>query len=79
MKDHEIAIIVNNLKLCAQVYHDSQQLRERIAHIVVDALKSAPVNSPLKEQIISRHESLIKCPECGESVIGGCSPGMSCY
>lgn len=39
MKDHEIAQLVNALRDCAVEYHDAQQLRERIAALVVPALR----------------------------------------
>lgn len=39
MKDHEIAKVVNELRDIATQYHDTQQLRERIASIVVPILK----------------------------------------
>jgi hypothetical protein len=38
MKDHEIAKVVNELRDIATQYHDTQQLRERIAGIVVPLL-----------------------------------------
>lgn len=41
MKDHEIAALVNNLRDIAINYHCSQQLRERIAAVVVPALRGA--------------------------------------
>ena len=40
MKDHEIKEIVNALTSIAKNYHDHQSLRERIAHIIVNPLKS---------------------------------------
>lgn len=39
LKDHEIAILITALRDTALRYHDHQSLRERIAHLVVPALK----------------------------------------
>ena len=39
MKDHEIAQLVNALRDCAVEFHSAQQLRERIAALVVPALR----------------------------------------
>lgn len=39
MKDHEIAKLVNDLRDVALKYHDAQQLRERIADIILPVLK----------------------------------------
>lgn len=39
LKDHEIAILINALRDTALRYHDHQSLRERIARLVVPALK----------------------------------------
>ena len=41
MKDHEIAALVNELTAVARQYHNTQQLRERIAHIVVPAIRKS--------------------------------------
>jgi len=41
MKDHEIAQLVNALRDCAVEFRDAQQLRERIAALVVPALRGA--------------------------------------
>ena len=54
MKDHEIRELVNQLRDIAVEYRDTQQLRERIAHIVRSALQSGnsaqpePVNKTYK-------------------------------
>lgn len=39
MKDHEIRELVNELRDTAVQFHATQQLRERIAYIVVPHLK----------------------------------------
>lgn len=39
MKDHEIAQTVNHLRDIAIQFHDAQQLRERIADVIVPLLK----------------------------------------
>ena len=39
LKDHQIAALVNELRDIAIQYYGTQQLRERIAHAVVPALK----------------------------------------
>jgi hypothetical protein len=44
MRDNEIAEIVNKLTKVAIHFHDTQQLRERIADIIVPALKNAPTS-----------------------------------
>lgn len=41
MKDHEIAALVNTLTDIAQRYGQMQQLRERISHEVVPAIRKA--------------------------------------
>ena len=40
MKDHEKALLISKLTICARRYFDTQQLRQRIANIVLPALKS---------------------------------------
>ena len=42
MNDHEIAKLINDLRDVAIKYHDTQQLRERIAGLVVPVLKATP-------------------------------------
>lgn len=39
MKDHQIAEVVNQLRDIALQFHGAQQLRERIAHVIVPLLK----------------------------------------
>lgn len=39
MKDHELRELVNTLRDVAIAYHDHQSLRERIRHVLIDALK----------------------------------------
>lgn len=39
MKDHEIAELVNHLRDIAVAYHDTEQLRARIAYVVVPKIK----------------------------------------
>lgn len=39
LKDHEIAELVNNLRDVAVKYHATQQLRERISHLILDAFQ----------------------------------------
>lgn len=41
IKDNQIAQIVNQLRAVAKEFHNTEQLRERIAHIIVPALKAA--------------------------------------
>ncbi len=41
LKDHQIAALVNELRDIAVQYHGTQQLRERIAQVVVPALRAA--------------------------------------
>ncbi len=40
MKDHEIAMLVNELRDIAIKYHNCQQLRERIASCIVHKIKN---------------------------------------
>jgi hypothetical protein len=40
LKDHQIAALVNELRDIAVKFHDTQQLRERIAQVVVPALQT---------------------------------------
>lgn len=39
LDDHQIALIVNQLRDTAIDYHSTQQLRDRIAHIIVPYLR----------------------------------------
>ena len=47
MKDHEIRELVNQLRDIAVEYRDTQQLRERIAHIVRAAIQSGNSAQPV--------------------------------
>lgn len=49
LKDNEIAQLVNALRDCAVEFHAAQQLRERIAAIVVPALRG--VRSPMPAKV----------------------------
>ena len=40
MKDHDKANVIGELTTIARRYHDTQQLRQRIANVVLPALKS---------------------------------------
>lgn len=42
LKDHEIAQTVTTLRNIAVEFHAAQQLRERIAHVIVPILKGPP-------------------------------------
>jgi hypothetical protein len=42
VKDHVIAQTVNELRDIAIQFHDAQQLRERIAHVIVPLLSATP-------------------------------------
>lgn len=46
MKDHEIRELVNQIRDIAIEYHGTQQLRERIAHVIHAAMLQAG-NSPV--------------------------------
>ena len=39
MKDHEIRETINELRDIAIKYHDAQQLRERIAHVILPMIE----------------------------------------
>jgi hypothetical protein len=43
LEDHQIALIVNQLRDTAIDYHSTQQLRDRIAHIIVPYLRKEKV------------------------------------
>jgi hypothetical protein len=45
LKDHQIAALVNELRDIAIQYHVAQQLRERIAQVVVPAVRAAQADS----------------------------------
>lgn len=46
MNDHEISKLVNDLRDVAREYGQTQQLRDRIAGLVVPALKNRPAQGP---------------------------------
>jgi hypothetical protein len=54
MKDHEIAQLVNALTQVACKYHDTQQLRERLAHLVVPVLKHLRDDSDRLDYLIDK-------------------------
>lgn len=64
-------------------------LRNGVAELLAEEFPEGYSFSPAKvTQVViprietttkARHEQLIKCPECGDEVIGGCQPGMICY
>jgi outer membrane PBP1 activator LpoA protein len=43
-KDHEIAQAINELRDIAIEFHDTQQLRERIARVVLELVKKPPTD-----------------------------------
>lgn len=49
LKDHQIAALVNELRDIAVEFHGTQQLRERIARVVVPALKAKTADSVLED------------------------------
>jgi len=49
LKDHQIAALVNELRDIAIEFHGAQQLRERIAQVVVPALKAKSADSVLED------------------------------
>ena len=59
MKDHEIQQIVNDLKDIAVKYGRTQQLRERIASLIVPVLKCEEYRKDLEEPI---------CPICHQEI-----------
>jgi hypothetical protein len=61
MKDHEIALLVNDLADIARAYGQTQQLRERISQAVVAALKEP--SEPVRWQVYD------KCVLLGETYI----------
>jgi hypothetical protein len=74
LKDHQIAALGNELRDIAVKFHGTQQLRERIAHVVVPALR-AGADSGVQEDAARncQHEILpfgvdepyYKCKYCG--------------
>lgn len=55
MKDHEIAALVNELRDIAVDFHAAQQLRERIAHVIIPHLK--------RLQFLERSRHGVPCPD----------------
>jgi hypothetical protein len=51
MKDHEIAAIVNQLRDVAKEYGQTQQLRDRIASLIVPVLEATPAEQGAIEKI----------------------------
>ena len=49
MKDHEITLIVNQLRDVAKEYGQTQQLRERIANVIVPVLSASKPAAPLSD------------------------------
>ena len=49
MKDHLIAKLVNDLTIVSREFHGAQQLRERISHLVNDALKGEKLTTLQQE------------------------------
>lgn len=54
LKDHQIAALVNELGDIAVKYHDTQQLRERIAHAVVPLAKATQAGTAAQQ--VTPHE-----------------------
>lgn len=54
LDDRKIADTVNQLRDIAIQFHGAQQLRERIAHVVVPLLKVAPDSEPIPDRIHSQ-------------------------
>lgn len=60
MKEHQISEVVNQLRDIALQYRDTQQLRERIAHVVV------PLLGQLVKQTNPKPEKVVPvCPKTG--------------
>lgn len=79
MKPHEIAKLVNELTKVAKQYGQTQQLRERIAYVVVPALQGETTMHVTLEnahrQWATDEEYVAKagcrCPACGSDDING--------
>lgn len=58
LPDHEIAALLNKLRDVAIRFHDTEQLRDRIANVLVPVLKSyTPAVRPLKVRFQAMPES----------------------
>lgn len=53
IKDHVIAHMVNRLRDVAIRFHDSQQLRERIAGVIVPVLKAGHKPAPAQQEAVA--------------------------
>jgi tRNA C32,U32 (ribose-2'-O)-methylase TrmJ len=56
LKDHQIAELINELRDVAKKYSDTQQLRERIAHILVPVLR----NLQSRNRILSYNNTTLR-------------------
>lgn len=69
MKDHEIHMLVNQLRDIAIQYHGAGQLREQIARTVRAAiLKAQPDDDgePTDDERIMAIEGILNCERCGD-------------
>ncbi len=79
MKHHEIAKLVNELTKIAKQYGQTQQLRERIAYLVVPALQgetTMPVTPENDHRQWATDEQYVakggcRCPACGSDDVEG--------
>jgi hypothetical protein len=71
MKDHEIAKLVNDLRDIAIEFHATQQLRERIAQVVRDALSKPESAEPVAWL---RESELAELADCNYMTLGADSP-----
>lgn len=60
MKDHELRELINSLTAVAVKYHDTQQLREQIAHLVVPAFSADKAIVTAWEQFVSLQTGDVK-------------------
>jgi len=69
LKDHEIAKLVNDLRDVAVQYHDHQSLRERIAELVLPAVKSKC--EKVAVEALAERSGGSKVPEAQPPAVGG--------
>jgi hypothetical protein len=78
MKDSEIREVVNQVRDIALKYHDCQQLRDRIAGVLVPILGAANGAEPVDEH--AAFEAAFKMPsQCSRSGDGYVSHGYSAW
>lgn len=63
MKDHQISQIVNSIRDVCNEFNGTQQLRERIASLLVPVLRTHQIENDRLIQLLNTHGV---CTDCGE-------------